>query len=569
MGQLVNMRGRGAYLDVSTLRALVAFQRFQPEFAPDRVSAWQLRDKPISSLPAVVEIFDFERSLIERPSGSSPVSSASEEMTGASESSPDTSVSPSAAAAGDGAVRSSGEPEPPRATSLESQAARKPQPQRSVDGAVPRPASAPFRQIWVGNSTSFEAEPIMIEPAALVRHVAIVDGVGNGRVGAVLNLVEQALERNVPAIVVDRTGEMSGYARAEWWQHSADQARARRLAERIDVRLFTPGIFSGRPLSVAVVPDLSRLPEAEHDLAVRHAVGAVAAAMPGASGAEPERFALLTRAIGMLGKRSSPSGLVELIALIESGSDELNGTRGDEQLRQGLVADLAALLGNADVFTPNAEALNRATLIGAIPGGPVPLAIINTSFLGDGPRLQSWVSQLIGVLSREIATSTSKTLQAVLALDGADLLLPAGACKAAAREPLLALLKRAGATGLGVVLASSLPAEIDYKRCTDIDMWFVGKTDAQTLEKMKALFKQRPLGHRNPSRLESGRFTMLYEDGARDMERASPLLRIEQIGAPELKSLAARTHPRSRDASGARRVDAGIDDLVTQPHQPR
>src|SRR5262249_32411870 len=65
MGQLVSIRGRGAYLDASTLRALVAFQRFQPPFAADRISAWKLRDRPISSLPAVVEIFDFERSLVD------------------------------------------------------------------------------------------------------------------------------------------------------------------------------------------------------------------------------------------------------------------------------------------------------------------------------------------------------------------------------------------------------------------------------------------------------------------------------------------------------------------------
>jgi hypothetical protein len=65
MGQLVNMRGRGAYLDASTLRALVAFQRFQPPFAADRILAWKLRDRPISSLPAVVEIFDFDRSRVD------------------------------------------------------------------------------------------------------------------------------------------------------------------------------------------------------------------------------------------------------------------------------------------------------------------------------------------------------------------------------------------------------------------------------------------------------------------------------------------------------------------------
>jgi hypothetical protein len=567
MGQLHNARGRGAYLDASTLRALVAFQRFQPPFAADRFAAWKLRDRPISSLPAVIEIFDFERSLMERSAHDSPSAVASEES-GAnkqlSEVPPLAAGSGSSlkAARGDEAdeandvelARSMSGPDDTR--TLRSTSASHDAPvcrsttattaTTATDRSAPKRAPAQAWQIWVGNSTSLEAEPVMVDVMSLVRHVAIVDGVGSGRIAALLSLVEQAIERGVPAIILDRTGEMSGYARPDWWQHSVDPARARRLADQIDVRLFTPGILSGRPLSIAVVPDLSRALPADHDLSIRHAVGAVAAAMATASAGEAERLALLTRAIAALARRSSQSGLIELIGLIESGSNELNGACGDEQLRQGLIDDLSALLGNADVFTPGAEPLNSATLVGPS-SGRVPLSIINTSFLGDGPRLQAWVSQLLGALSRELASSTSSTLRTVLALDGADLLLPAGAGKAAAKEPLLALIKRSGAIGLGVVLASQSPAAIDYKRCTDIDTWFVGKTDAQTLEKMKALFKHRPIGHRNLTR-ESGRLTMLFDDGARDVVRAAPLLPVEPIGAHELKALAARTHPRLREA---------------------
>jgi hypothetical protein len=278
---------------------------------------------------------------------------------------------------------------------------------------------------------------------------------------------------------------------------------------------------------------------------------------------------VLTQAITMLARESSPSGLLELIALIETGTDELIGAGADDQLRQTLVDDLVALLGNADVFTPGAEPLTAATLLRPTSGGHVPLAIINTSFLGEVPRLRSWVVQLVGVVNRELASSTSTTLHSLLVLDGADLFLPAGAGKAPAKEPLQELLKRAGTAGLGLVLASQHPGELDYRRCASIDTWFVGKTEDQTLEKMKALFEHRPLGRRNPSRLESGRFVMLHEGGARDVERGSPLIKIEQLGGAELKTLAARTHPRSRDTSPARRADVAGDDLPPRQHQPR
>lgn len=589
MGQLHNLRGRGAYLDVSTLRTLVAFQRFQPAFPADRVAAWRLRDRPISSLPAVVEIFDFDRSLIEKPVAGNGASSAAAESNGATASFSESQATAATSSASMRAVRATEEDEEDdaevvrladasndapvyrsagvsndapvhrsadasngtpdtssRAPEPKAPEARKPQLQSSLERSVPRPASVPTTQLWIGNSTSFEAEPILLEPALLLRHIAIVDSMGSGRVAATLNLVEQALERGVPAIVVDRTGEMSGYARPEWWQQSADPVRARRLADRIDVRLFTPGTRSGRPLSVAVIPDLSRMPEADHDLAIRLAVGALAMAIPAAVSAESERLALLTQAITMLARRSPAAGLLELISLVGTGFDALTGTGGGEQVRQMLITDLVALLGNADVFTPGAEPLNSATLVGSASSGKVPFAIINTSCLGDGPRLQAWTSQLLGSLSREIASRTRDTLEMVFALDGAELFLPAGTAKAAAREPLLALLKRAGAIGLGAILASQCPAELDYKRCAAFDTWFVAKTDAATLDKMKLLFKHRPIGHRNLTRLESGRFVMLHDNGARDVERAAPLLRIEAVAAHELAALAARTHPRAR-----------------------
>lgn len=729
MGQLVNMRGRSAYLDASTLRALVAFQRFQPPFAADRISAWKLRDRPISSLPAVVEIFDFDRSRVESSiSASRRAASAAAEPNAAAEVSLD--ASPPAAAsvpgsrddattetlatgkdAADGSagmtvmesglpaaktapgrvlvnapriiadvapnassMKAASEPAPqassmeaapdpaPLASSMKMKAASKPvtrnssmeagsdppaltppvakagplsgrrnknrgssataapapsppdasaaangsavhgeasrssdarrpagepdvlqrvappepagprrtQPPTSAERTVPRPATVPAKQLWLGNSTSLEAEPVMVEASSLLRHVAIIDGVGSGRIAAALNLVEQTLERGVPAIVLDRTGEMSGYARPDWWQHSTAPDRARRLADRLDVRLFTPGIRGGRPLSVAVIPDLSRVPEADHDLAVRFAAGAVAATMrAGTSADEAARLAVLAQAIAALAKRPGPSGLGELIALIETGGDELAGAGGDDQLRQRLIEDLAALLSNADVFTPGAESLTAATLIGPSSEGRVPLAIINTCFLGEGARLRSWVAQLIGTVNRELASSTSNTLHTVFVLDGSDLFLPAGTVKAPSKEPLQELLKRAGAAGLGLVLASQRPGELDYRRCAAIDTWFVGKTEEQTLDKMKALFEHRPLGHRNPSRLESGRFVMLHDGGARDVERGLPLLPIGHLGEVELKALAARTHPRSRDTPSVRRVDVAGEDVLPLQHPPR
>jgi hypothetical protein len=58
LAQLVNAGGRTSYLDSPTVRALVAYRRFQPSFAPEHVDAWSRRDRPISSLEPIARMFD-------------------------------------------------------------------------------------------------------------------------------------------------------------------------------------------------------------------------------------------------------------------------------------------------------------------------------------------------------------------------------------------------------------------------------------------------------------------------------------------------------------------------------
>jgi len=271
----------------------------------------------------------------------------------------------------------------------------------------------------------------------------------------------------------------------------------------------------------------------------------------------------------LLAKRHASAGLLELIALLEAGTDELASGGGNDHVRRSLVESLVALLGNADMFAPGGEPLTAATLLRPTSTGRVPLAIIHTGFLADGPRLQSWVAQLIGAVNRDLTSSASTALQALLVVDDADLFLPGDAGKAPPKEPLQELLKRAGAAGFGLVLTSFRPGDLDYRRCASIETWFLGKLDEQTMGHMKPLFERRPLGHHNPGRLEPGRFVMLHNGKARDVERVSPLLQAQPLDATELKLLAAQTHPRARDAPSPRRPEGPGGEPSPQPSPAR
>ncbi|HEX7840286.1 MAG TPA: helicase HerA-like domain-containing protein, partial [Kofleriaceae bacterium] len=406
--------------------------------------------------------------------------------------------------------------------------------------------TAPLR---VGTASGFQAEARTIELGSLLRHTGILGSSGSGKTTLALNLIEQVLERDVAVILVDRKGDLAGYANPDWWKATSDPERARRLADRIDVRLFTPGTRGGRPLSLSVVPDLERIPEHERDRMVQYAANALAAMMRlGDAANDVARRAILTQAIGVLAGRQRRGGLPELITLLENRDDELIARAGryDDRLFKRLVQDLETVrLSDADLFDPAAEPLTAETLIGRGAGGKVPLAIASTRFLGDTERIQSWVTHLIACLSRHVARAPSAELRIVFMIDEADLFMPAGAAKPPSKEPLQDLLRRARAAGLGVVLASQSPADFDYRSREQINTWFLGKiADRRSIDKMKPLFEHRPQVGSKLGNLEAGRFVMLQDGGAADLERTPSLLRTEQLSEAELMALAALRRAR-------------------------
>lgn len=415
--------------------------------------------------------------------------------------------------------------------------------------AAPEPpsvASAP--QLRIGVSAGFRAEARTLDVSALLRHTGILGSSGSGKTTLALNLIEQVLERDVAVVLVDRKGDLAGYARPDWWRRTSDPERARRLAERLDVRLFTPGARGGRPLSLSVVPDLEQVPEHERDRMVQYAAQALAAMMRlGDAAADAARRAILAQAIAVLSERRRGAGLPELISLLEERDDALvaRASRYDDRLFKGLVQQLETVrLTDADLFDPAAEPLTAETLIGRGPDRKVPIAIASTRFLGDVERVQSWVAHLIGCLSRHAAKAPSAELRTLFMIDEADLFMPAGMSKPPSKEPLQDLLKRARAAGLGVVLASQSPADFDYRSREQINTWFLGRiADKRSIDKMKPLFEHRPTVGGKLGHLEAGRFVVLQDGGAVDLERAPSLLRTEQLPEDELMALAARTRP--------------------------
>jgi DNA helicase HerA-like ATPase len=219
-----------------------------------------------------------------------------------------------------------------------------------------------------------------------------------------------------------------------------------------------------------------------------------------------------------------------------------------------LVQELQSVqISDAALFDPAADTLSVETLIGGCAPGKIPLVIVNTQSLGALSRIQAWVAHLLGCLARP--SGARDELSTVLVLDDAELFLPA-AGKAASKEPLRELLKQPRNAGLGVVLISQRPAELDHRSRELIYTWFLGRMqDAKTNDRLNPLFDRLPPIRSKLAALERTRFVMLQDRAMLDVERAPSLLRGESLADTELIALAAASRAPARSSDGAMRDD--------------
>src|SRR5262249_31055236 len=130
------------------------------------------------------------------------------------------------------------------------------------------------------------------------------------------------------------------------------------------------------------------------------------------------------------------------------------------------------------------EPLDVAAMLHA-PSGKPRVSIVSVAHLGDSERM-FFVSLLLNeVLSWVRTQSGTTSLRALLFMDEIFGYFPPVASPPSKR-PLLTLLKQARAFGLGVVLATQNPADLDYKGLSNTGTWFLGRLQAER-DKLRVL----------------------------------------------------------------------------------
>ena len=402
-------------------------------------------------------------------------------------------------------------------------------------------------------------KPVTLNRGVMKRHSAVLGGSGSGKTTLALSLIEQFLARGIPAILIDRKGDLCSYANPDVWRADEGELNERtaereKLGDAIDVAVYTPGRASGRPISINLLPNgMNELPEHEQQLLANLSAAALGDMLHmKKSATHQKQSGTLSVALRILGSRSSHEvSLSDLITFLEDEDPELTDLtqRMDPsgKIRRDLVAQLDSLrYRNASLFDTDGESLRMDALLGlgayARPGR-TRLSIIYTGFLGDNENILFWVAQFLSEALRFCQRNPNDELQAVVMFDEADLYIPANG-KPATAEPLQSLLKRARSAGLGLMLATQSPGDLDYKSRDQITSWFIGRVREDTaLRKLKAAFQSESgldpaavLPHQTV-----GQFHLVQEGLVRAMKAQRSLIMAEQVPFDRIEQLARET----------------------------
>jgi hypothetical protein len=521
VAEILRNGGRKAIFEESDLRRMAALRQFRQDHGErEHFAAWLAEEKHLSRLLPLIHMLDLDHlDRFERPAPPRPAPAASEER-------------PSRL---DGPPPLPAEPEVPLAM--------------KVASAAPRGAA-----LELGASGELAPQCVSIGAEVLTSHSAYLGSTGSGKTTLALNVVEQLLVRGVPAILVDRKGDLCNYARRAAWAgplaDTALEARRRELSARVDVAVFTPGHPEGRQLALPLIPrGLAGLKDLDREQAAGFAAQALADMLGYKhTGKDKALRTILVQAFRLFAAHGNADQLdmEALISFIHDEDPALVDALGhlDTKLFKDLVQDLEVLkLSSTDLLSSGAEELDAELLFGLGPHarpGRTRLCVVSTKFLGDSSRVLFWVSQLLLALSRWVTRAPSPDLQGVVLFDEADLYLPA-LTRPATKAPMEDLLRRARSGGLGLMLATQSPGDLDYKCRDNIRSWFVGRvTQTVALEKMKPLFSEARVNPnaRIPAQ-ETGEFHLLQDGKVLAFRAGLSAVRPEQLPEAEILALAA------------------------------
>ena len=271
-------------------------------------------------------------------------------------------------------------------------------------------------------------------------------------------------------------------------QWNQDSSRIKKLKDSAEFVIYTPGSNSGIPVSILkslAVPPKQTLDDSE---ILKEKISVTVTALLTLVGIEANpiesrEHILLSAIIDYFWKRGQIWNLSTIIQYIQTPPMNKIGVLDLESFfpskdRFSFVMSLNNLLASSSFSTwMEGEPLDIQNILYTKSGKPK-ASIFSIAHLNDNERM-FFVSILLNqVLSWVRAQTGTTSLRAILYMDEIFGYFPPVA-NPPSKLPLLTLLKQARAFGLGVLLATQNPVDLDYKGLSNTGTWFIGRLQTE------------------------------------------------------------------------------------------
>ena len=367
-----------------------------------------------------------------------------------------------------------------------------------------------------------EDELLLVKNKNLTTHATIIGMTGSGKTGLGISMIEEAVLDNIPSIIIDPKGDMGNLLLAfddfdskkfEPWVDSneankqglsveefakkeamkwekglnsagQDRDRVKRFKDKADITIYTPGSSAGVSLSVLSSFDAPSLEILEDSDTFSYLLNSTVSSILALIGedkdmANSKEAILLSNIFNHFWRKNRGLNIEELIGYIANppftkiGVIELK-TFYPQNDRLKLAFSLNNIIASP-TFSSWLEGvtLDIDNLLYGKDAKPK-VSILNIAHLNDNERMffvTLFLNKYISWMRMQGGSSSLKTL---LYMDEIFGFFPATS-NPPSKSPMLLLLKQARAFGVGIVLSTQNPIDLDYKGLSNIGSWFIGR----------------------------------------------------------------------------------------------
>ncbi|MBN2828354.1 MAG: DUF87 domain-containing protein [Tissierellales bacterium] len=373
---------------------------------------------------------------------------------------------------------------------------------------------------------SLQNDFVLFKSKDLTTHGVIIGMTGSGKTGLGIGILEEAAIDRIPVIVIDPKGDMGNMAltfpefrtedfrpwvnpqeatdkgltldeyataQAKLWrdglaQWDQDSNRVKSFKESVDMTVYTPGSFSGVGVSALKSFASPSLQIRNDEEAYNEKISATATSMLALMGIEPDplfsrEHILISGILKNAWDEGKDMDLAEMIAAIQKPPMKTVGVMDIESFYPVKERFELAMTINSLLASPSFKAwmegdpMNVERFLYGKEGKPR-ISIFSIAHLSDRERMFFVTMLLNEILSWVRTQPGTGSLRAILYMDEIFGYLPPTA-NPPSKKPLLTLLKQARAFGLGLLLSTQNPVDLDYKGLSNAGTWFIGRLQTE------------------------------------------------------------------------------------------